>query len=52
MICLEKDGTAVDDEDFFKKMSEQTRFIAKEIPFTNEDCKKFQDWWMENSGMS
>ena len=37
---LEKDGTEVDDQKFFEKLSEQTRFVAKEVPFNNDDSKK------------
>ena len=39
-IFLEKDGTEVDDQTFFEKLSEQTRFVAKEVPFNNNDDSK------------
>ena len=39
-IFLEKDGTEVDDQKFFEKLSEQTRFVAKEVPFNNNDDSK------------
>jgi len=38
-IFLEKDGTEVDEE-FFKKLCDQTRFIAKEVPFQNNNFKR------------
>ena len=39
-IFLEKDGTEVDDQKFFEKLSEQTRFVANEVPFNNNDDSK------------
>ena len=41
-IFLEKDGTEVDDQNFFEKISEQTRFVAKEVRLmTDDDIKQF-----------
>jgi hypothetical protein len=41
-IFLEKDGTEVDDQKFFEKLSEQTRFVAKEVRLiTDDDIKQF-----------
>ena len=31
-MFLEKDGTEIDDQSFFEKISDHTRFVAKEIP--------------------
>ena len=32
LICLEKDGTEVHEEEIFQKMGYATQFIAKEVP--------------------
>ena len=41
-IFMEKDGTEVDDQKFFEKLSEHTRFVAKEVPLiTEDDIKQF-----------
>ena len=41
-MFLEKDGTEVDDQNFFEKVSEQTRFVAKEVRLiTDDDIKQF-----------
>ena len=49
-IFLEKDGTEVDDQKFFEKLSEQTRFVAKEVPFNNDndDSKKILKIFTDN----
>jgi hypothetical protein len=39
-IYLEKDGTKFDDQNFFQVMDDQTQFIAKEIPFQQNDNHK------------
>ena len=31
-MFLEKDGTEIDDQSFFEKISDHTRFVAKEVP--------------------
>ena len=41
-ISLEKDGTEVDDQKLFDKLSEHTRLVAKEGRFiTDDDIKQF-----------
>ena len=41
-IFIEKDLTEVDDQNFFEKLSEHTRFVAKEVPLIAEyDIKQF-----------
>ena len=41
-IFLEIDGTEVDDQMFFEKLSEQTRIVAKEVHHnTEDDIKQF-----------
>jgi len=39
LLCLEKDGTCIDDEELFQKMENTTEFIAKEISIQNENHK-------------
>ena len=36
-LFLEKDGTEVEEQSFFEKLSDHTRFIAKEVP--NNGCR-------------
>ena len=36
-IFLEKDGTEVDDQKYFEKLSEHTRLVAKEVGFIIDD---------------
>ena len=41
-IFMEKDGTEVDDQKYFEKLSEHTRLVAKEERFiTDDDIKQF-----------
>ena len=41
-IFLEKDGTEVDNQMFFEKLSEHTHFVAKEVCLiTEDDIKQF-----------
>ena len=46
-IFLEKDGTEVDDERFFAKLSDHTRFVAKEV--SNFDFQKIAKISVEHS---
>ena len=39
-IFLEKDGTEVDDQFFFEKISNHTGFVVKEVPLNGEFVKK------------
>ena len=51
-IFLEKDGTEVDDQKYFEKLSEHTGFVAKEDPLNNDvDTKKIAKYQKTEKGL-
>ena len=51
LMFLEKDGTEVDNQMFFEKLSEHTCFVAKEVCLiTEDDIKQFRQKLTTNKG--
>merc|ERR1719237_1477271 len=51
-IFLEKDGTEVDDQKYFEKLTEHTGFVAKEDPLNNDvDTKKIAKYQKTEMGL-